>query len=212
VKPDRQILGESKPLMSAVTAACPPLPSDEQLLSCFAAGDRSALDELFRRYRQPAYRVAYRLLGHEADALDAVQEGFVKALTHLHGFQGRSSFKTWLLRVVSNAALDLGRQRGRREALSLEAADSQEPMADARMTTADESAKGLEREDLRAALDRALSSLSEAQRQTFVLYADAELSYREVADALGISIGTVMSRLFYARQKLRTFLSERTTL
>src|SRR2546429_8240807 len=92
------------------------LPSDEQLLARHAAGDRLALEELFRRYRQPAYRVAYRLLGNEADALDAVQEGFVKVLTNLANFQGRSSFKTWLLRVVSNAALDLGRQRGRRAA------------------------------------------------------------------------------------------------
>src|SRR6516164_10605414 len=107
--------------MAAFTASCPPVPSDEQLLACFARGDRDALEELFRRYRSPAYRVAYRLLGHEADALDAVQEGFVKALTHLDGFRGQSSFKTWLLRVVSNAALDLGRQRGRRETLSLDA-------------------------------------------------------------------------------------------
>src|ERR1700676_5094797 len=106
--------------MAAVTAPSPPAPSDELLLERFAAGERTALEELFRRYRQPAYRVAYRLLGNEADALDAVQEGFVKALTHLSGFQGRSSFKTWLLRVVSNAALDLGRQRGRRETLSLD--------------------------------------------------------------------------------------------
>src|SRR6184192_4440542 len=102
--------------MSAATAPCPPAPSDVQLLDRFAAGDRGALDELFRRYRQPAYRVAYRLLGNEADALDAVQEGFVKVLTNLALFEGRSSFKTWLLRVVSNAALDLGRQRGRRAA------------------------------------------------------------------------------------------------
>src|SRR5215831_5093944 len=98
-------------------APCPCASSDEQLLARFGAGEQGALDELFRRYRQPAYRVAYRLLGNEPDALDAVQEGFVKALTHLSGFQGRSSFKTWLLRVVSNAALDLGRQRGRREAV-----------------------------------------------------------------------------------------------
>src|SRR5262249_30541765 len=108
--------------MTAALAPCPPVPSDECLLARFARGERHALDELFCRYRQPAYRVAYRLLGNEADALDAVQEGFIKALTHLHGFQGRSSFKTWLLRVVSNAALDLGRQRGRRETLSLDAA------------------------------------------------------------------------------------------
>ena len=68
---------------------------------------------------------------------------------------------------------------------------------------------GLERADLRVMLDRALASLPEAQRRTFVLHADGGLSYREVADALEISIGTVMSRLFYARQKLRAFLAER---
>src|SRR5436305_7956312 len=91
------------------------LPSDEQLLDRAGRGDRDALQELFRRYRGLAYRVAYRLLGNEADALDAVQDGFIKVLTHMNGFEGRSSFKTWLLRIISNAALDLGRQRGRRE-------------------------------------------------------------------------------------------------
>src|SRR6266705_3546110 len=95
--------------------------SDEALLTQAVAGARESLDELFRRYRLVAYRVAHRLLGNEADALDAVQEAFVKALVHLPSFQGRSSFKTWMLRVVSNAALDLGRQRGRRETISFDA-------------------------------------------------------------------------------------------
>src|SRR5579871_2839290 len=131
--------------MATLIAPCPPSASDEQLLACYAAGHREALDELFRRYRQPAYRVAYRLLGNEADALDAVQEGFVKALTHLAGFQGRSSFKTWLLRVVSNAALDLGRSRGRREAGRLDAADNGDGATSARLLSADEAGKGLER-------------------------------------------------------------------
>jgi RNA polymerase sigma-70 factor (ECF subfamily) len=197
--------------MAFVTAPCLPASSDEVLLERFAAGERAALEELFGRYRQSAYRAAFRLLGNEPDALDAVQEGFVKALTHLSGFQGRSSFKTWLLRVVSNAALDLGRQRGRRVLLSLNAPGADEA-ADARLLTPDEAASGLERADLRTLLDEALATLSEAQRQTFVLHADAGLSYREVADATGVSIGTVMSRLFYARQKLREHLSQRTTL
>src|SRR5438105_4920293 len=156
-------------MIVGTTAPTLPVLSDAQLLDRFAAGDRLALDELFCRYRQPAYRVAYRLLGNEADALDAVQEGFVKALTHLHGFQGRSSFKTWLLRVVSNAALDLGRQRGRREALSLESVGSVDGSARGEPSTADEAGKGLEREDLRSVLDQALATLSESQRQTFVL-------------------------------------------
>ncbi len=195
--------------MAAFTASCPPVPSDEQLLACFAAGRREALEELFRRYRTPAYRVAYRLLGHEADALDAVQEGFVKALTHLDGFRGQSSFKTWLLRVVSNAALDLGRQRGRRETVSLPGGGFADGEAAGPAIPADPT-RGLERADLRRALDEALATLPEAQRRTFVLHADGGLSYREVADVLGISIGTVMSRLYYARQKLRAFLAERT--
>ena len=180
-------------------------PSDEQLLVRSAAGERSALEELFRRYRQIAFRVAYRLLGNEADALDAVQDGFVKALVHLPRFQGRSSFKTWLLRVVSNASLDLGRQRGRRETVSMDALRCRgdcgcEPL-DAPMQDRD-----LDLDDLRRQLNKALAQLSPVQRQTFVLHAEAELSYREIADTLGISIGTVMSRLFYARQRLRTIM------
>src|SRR6266513_3926106 len=113
-----------------------PLLGDHELLAHAARGCKDALDELFQRHRLVAYRVAYRLLGNEADALDAVQEAFVKALTHLPGFQGRSTFKTWLLRVVSNAAMDLGRQRGRREALSLDAAVPRDA-ADARLLTHD---------------------------------------------------------------------------
>jgi RNA polymerase sigma-70 factor (ECF subfamily) len=195
--------------MAVVTALPPPVESDDQLLARFAAGQRDALEELFRRYRLLAYRVAFRLLGHEADALDAVQEAFIKALTHLDGFQGRSSFKTWLLRVVSNAALDLGRQRSRRDMVSLDAPtgdhrDSVQPLE------FHDPARGLERADLRRLLEQALATLSEAQRRTFVLHADAGLNYREVAEVLGISIGTVMSRLFYARQKLRAYLTRRT--
>jgi RNA polymerase sigma-70 factor (ECF subfamily) len=197
--------------MATISAISPPVLSDEQLLARLAGGDREALEELFQRYRLVAYRVAHRFLGHEADALDAVQDGFVKALTHLPSFQGRSSFKTWLLRVVSNAALDLGRQRGRRETLSL---DLQAPGEQEKLQPAGgpDPALGLERADLRRLLDRALAALPEAQRQTFVLHADAELSYREVAEVLGISIGTVMSRLYYARQKLRAFLAPWVTL
>lgn len=193
--------------MPALSVVAPVVPSDNQLLARFAGGDRSALEELFVRHRGLAFRVAFRLLGNEADALDAVQEGFIKALAHLNGFQGRSSFKTWLLRVVTNASLDLGRQRGRRQSQSLETLargdhDNQEPMV------LIDPAERLHRSDLRVALDCALAQLSHAHRRTFVLHVEGELSYREVADVLGISIGTVMSRLYYARVKLRDHLKE----
>src|SRR6516165_3785887 len=194
--------------MTLCTAASTICLSDEHLLNRFLAGERCALDVLFGRYRLAAYRVAYRLLGNEADALDAVQEGFVKALTHLHGFRGRSSFKTWLLRVVTNASLDLGRQRGRHEGLSMDGLPTAE-REELEPATRENPARALERADLRWQLNDALARLPEAQRRTFVLHAEAELSYREVADILGISIGTVMSRLYYARQKLRLLLKER---
>jgi RNA polymerase sigma-70 factor (ECF subfamily) len=181
-------------------------PSDQLLLQRVAAGDAAGLEELFHRYRGVAYRVAYRLLGHEADALDAVQDGFVNALTRLDRFRGRSSFKTWLLRVVSNAALDLGRARRRRTARISGPTPTDDPrLAD---ETLPHPGAELERADLRRLLEEALATLPEAQRQTFVLHADGGLTYREVADALGISIGTVMSRVFYARQRLKTVLAE----
>lgn len=189
-----------------VTPPPAPPPSDAVLLQRFASGERAALDELFRRYRGVAYRVAYRLLGREADALDAVQDGFVKALTHLDRFRGHSSFKTWLLRIVSNAALDLGRER-RRNARVPQAPRDEPPdrYGPAGLPPPD---AGLLRADLRAKLDAALARLPEPQRQTFVLHVEGGLSYREVAETLGISIGTVMSRLFYARQKLQTLLAD----
>lgn len=181
---------------------------DEQLLNQYSEGDRVALERLFDRYRLPAFRVAFRLLGNEADALDAVQEGFIKALTHLDTFERRSSFKTWLLRVVSNASLDLGRQRKRRETVNLDSAVVQHQPSTP-LHIEERAGHRLERAELRSLLDEALMELSESQRQTFVLHADAGLSYREVADVMGISIGTVMSRLFYARQKLRSWLEQR---
>jgi len=179
--------------------------TDSELIGWIAQGDPDALDELFRRHRGIAYRVAYRLLNHEADALDAVQDGFANALTHLDRFRGNSSFKTWLLRIVSNAALDLGRQRRRRDSrYSAEVADENNGPADDMPPPE----AGLERADLRKRLADALAAIPDQQRQTFALHIDGELSYQEVADTLGISIGTVMSRIFYARKRLQSLLAD----
>ncbi len=198
--------------MAVVRTSPPAAPlSDEHLVSRFLRGDRAALEDLFIRHREIAYRVAYRLLGNEADALDALQEGFIKALTHLHGFEWRSSFKTWLLRIVSNAALDLGRQRGRRETIPIDAIDWHEQDA-GRFAPNFDPIQDVEQVELRQALDAALAELPEAQRRTFVLHVDGGLSYREIAEVMKISIGTVMSRLFYARQKLKGLLAPRMTV
>ncbi|MSR52260.1 MAG: sigma-70 family RNA polymerase sigma factor [Gemmataceae bacterium] len=186
----------------------PPPDGEDVIVARAVRGDGAALDELFRRHRDHAYRVAYRLLGNSEDALDALQEGFIKALTHLHGFERRSSFKTWLLRVVSNAALDLGRQRRRREKLSADATSRATSESGSTPEHADP-CREAEESDLRNAVADALMMLPESQRRTFVLHVDGGMSYREVAETMGISIGTVMSRLFYARQKLRGILASR---
>jgi RNA polymerase sigma-70 factor (ECF subfamily) len=178
------------------------LTPDETLVGRIRAGDGRAREELFHRHWGVAYRVAYRLLGHEQDALDAVQEALLKAITHLDDFDGRSGFRTWLLRIVTNAALDAGRRRSRHSILSL--GDGSGPGAEPACD--DDPAGGLHREDLRRLLDAALSRLSPALRTAFVLFAEAGLSYKEIAAVQEVPLGTVMSRISAARHKLQAIL------
>lgn len=178
---------------------------DEALVALARAGDASAREELFRRHREIAYRVAHRYLGRDQDAEDAVHDAFVKVLRHLDAFDGRSGFRTWLLRIVTNAALDAGRKRRRRPTLSLDEGDS--GGFDVASDSDEDPSAGLHRADLRRTLDAALATLSPAIRSTFILRAEAGLSYEEIAACQDVPIGTVMSRLYYARQKLQACLA-----
>jgi RNA polymerase sigma-70 factor, ECF subfamily len=175
---------------------------DEQLLRRARAGEGSAYEELFQRYRSDAYRYAYRLLGNEQDALDVVQEALLKAFSALRDFDGRSGFRTWLLRIVTNAALDWGRRRKRRPS---GAGGEFQPVGFA-ATSDDDPARRLHRDDLRRALDRALGHLTPTIRTTFVLFAELGLSYKEIAETQRVPIGTVMSRIHAAREKLQATL------
>jgi len=178
--------------------------TDEHLVHLARGGDRSATEELFRRHWAVAHRVAFRLLGHEQDAQDATQESLIKALAHLGDFDGRSGFRTWLLRIVTNAAFDSGRKRKRRPSLGLGspdgATDGFEP------STVDDPTHELRRQDLRRTLDAALNRISPKQRQTFVLFAEGGMTYEEIAAIQDVPIGTVMSRIYYARTKLQSYL------
>jgi RNA polymerase sigma-70 factor (ECF subfamily) len=174
---------------------------DETLVWQARAGDRSAREELFHRHRNESYRCAYRLLGHEQDALDVVQEAMLKAFSALADFDGRSGFRTWLLRIVTNTAYDWGRRRKRRpggrggdESPDLEAAINEDP------------ARRLHQQDQRLKIDQALSRLSSTLRETFILFAEVGLSYKEIAETQDVKIGTVMSRIFAAREKLKAEL------
>jgi RNA polymerase sigma-70 factor (ECF subfamily) len=172
---------------------------DEILVRRARAEDSGAREELFQRYREDAYRVAYRLLGHEQDALDVVQESLIKAFLGLGDFDGRSGFRYWLLRIVGNTALDWGRRRKRRAI---------QPISNGRGSWAEpalleDPARSLHQQDLRRALDKALGQLSPKIRTTFVLFAELGLSYKEIAETEAIPIGTVMSRINAAREKLQ---------
>jgi len=178
---------------------------DAERVERLKKGDSKAFDELFRQHREAAYRIAYRLLGNAEDALDVVQESFIHVLRGIGSFRGQSSFKTWLYRIVTHAALDWRRCRAVRSAASLDAESILEPAAKGdrrRSPTAEASAA-----DLKEAIDKALMNVSEKNRVALVLYAIEGMSYKEVAEALGISVGTVMSRIFNARQRLRELLA-----
>ena len=161
--------------------------------------DPAAREELFQRYRDDAYRMAYRYLGHEQDALDVVQEALIKAFLGLGDFDGRSGFRYWLLRIVVNTAMDWGRRRKRRTILSIGNGRSELPEP----AFHDDPARGLEQQDLRRTLNKALDDLSPKIRMTFVLFAEAGLSYKAIAETQEIAIGTVMSRINAARKKLQ---------
>lgn len=108
---------ERNAVFALTSGRCATALSDEQLLQRIAQNQPGARDAMFRRYGVVAYRVAHRVLGNDADACDAVQEAFLQVFRKLQGFQGRSSFKTWLLTIVENAAQKLLRQRKSRDRL-----------------------------------------------------------------------------------------------
>jgi len=183
--------------------------TDEELVTKALAGERDAFRELFERYRSRAYRVAYRFLGTREDSLDVVQEAFIKAYRGLEGFERRAKFRTWLMRIVTNTCLDL-RRRGRANSATTSLTDEiiqmtpQESQPHRREETAlDKMAYG----ELQQALSRALDELSDAHRTVFVLHTEEGMTYREIAESLGISEGTVMSRLYHARKRLQKILS-----
>ena len=174
---------------------------DETLVRQARAGDRSACEELFQRHRSDSYRCAYRLLGHEHDALDVVQEAMSKAFSALGDFDGRSGFRTWLLRIVTNTAYDTGRRRKRRpEGHGGDELVAHEP------ANMDDPARHLHQIDQRHAIDQALGRLSPTLRETFILFAELGFSYKEIAETQNVKIGTVMSRIFAAREKLKADL------
>jgi RNA polymerase sigma-70 factor (ECF subfamily) len=170
-------------------------------------GDLTSFEELVARHRDKIYARAYSMMRHEEEALDLSQDAWVKGWQRLAQFQGDSSFITWMTRIVINLCLDQLRKQKRQRAESIEAMEEdggverQMPVVQANPTA------GLERVELRERIDRALAQLSHEHRTVLVLHEFEELEYKEIAGRMKCSIGTVMSRLFYARRRMASLLA-----
>lgn len=161
------------------------------------------------RYQGRAHRLALRVLRDEEQARDAVQDAFLKVYRSLGRFEGRSSFYTWLYRLVLNVCLDLRRRDRSDRHVEWDDSRSVEPMMGtegAPGTLEPPQADAALRRELREQMAAAIEALPEAARETLILREVDGLSYAEIAEALQIPKGTVMSRLYYARRKVREVL------
>jgi len=184
-------------------------PNEWVLVQRAAGGDRAAQRELFELYREAAYAVAFRVTGRHEDALDVVQDAFIKAFDGLPDFQRESGFKTWLLRICTNRALDLLRARKVRLANSIDAGPDDDGHGDSGIAASEPGPdSGLEQSETAERIRLAVEQLPPQQRAVFALFAAGELSYGEIAAALDVPIGTVMSRLYHARRRLHELLGD----
>ena len=173
---------------------------DQALVERFRKGDREAFTELVVRYQRPIYNAAFWILRSADDARDIAQAVFLKVAEHLDEYDSQYRFFSWIYRIAVNESLNLLRRNGHEEALDEEAdfPESESANPEAR-------ARAVERT---RDIERALLSMSSADRAVIVLRHFSECSYQEIAQILDIDEKTVKSRLFEARNRLRTLLQD----
>jgi RNA polymerase sigma-70 factor (ECF subfamily) len=182
---------------------------DRALIERAQNGETSAFRELVQRHQRRAFAIAFSLVKDEEDAREVVQEAFIRVYRGLAQFHGGSSFFTWLYRIVTNLSIDVIRRPARRDTTldeSIELDDTTDaPMA--RFEAADP-LDAVHRSELRQRIEAALGELPPYHRGVIVMRELQGMSYEEIAEAMGVSKGTVMSRLFHARRKLQKVLSD----
>ncbi|MFN7139150.1 MAG: RNA polymerase sigma factor [Limisphaerales bacterium] len=181
---------------------------DDVLVKSAQKGDMAAFEELVARHRDKIYARAYSMMRNEEEAIDLSQEAWVKAWQRLVQFQGDSSFATWMTRIVINLCLDQIRKNKRQRAESIDQIDEELGGIERQMPVVTVNpTEGLERSELRQRIDEALGKLSHEHRTVLVMHEFEDLEYKEIAKRMKCSIGTVMSRLFYARRKMASLLA-----
>ena len=179
---------------------------DEQaLIDSARKGEARAFNQLVLLYQSMAYNVAYRILNDPDAAADATQDAFLKAFKAMRKFRG-GSFKAWLLRIVTNACYDQLRRRQRRPASSLDDLPVDADHSPYLYDPAEQPDEVVERRELGNTIQAGIATLPLEQRTVLVLSDVQGLSYNEIADVTGLSLGTVKSRLSRARARVRDYL------
>ena len=182
---------------------------DQALVKRSQEGELDAFNRLVERYQGRVFGLAYSMLGNRAAAEDATQESFTSAYRNIRGFRG-GSLRAWLLRIASNACIDVIRSSKRRQETSLEAA-TQDTGFDVPSTEESPEDYAM-RNELRQEIQLGLESLPEDQRLAVTLVDIQGLDYEEAAGAMGTSLGTLKSRLSRGRFRLRDYLLQRQEL
>ncbi|MDP9001643.1 MAG: sigma-70 family RNA polymerase sigma factor [Myxococcota bacterium] len=186
---------------------------DRVLIEKARAGDMGAFRGLVERHQRRAFALALTLVRDENDAREVVQDAFLRVFKSLSTFQGDSSFFTWLYRIVTNLSIDLMRKPGRQTRDIESIAPEQEDGADVDFPVfgvldGSDPSDVVRRREIAARLQTALDGLPSYHRAVIVMRELEGLSYDEMAQAMGVTKGTIMSRLFHARQKLQRALAD----
>ena len=186
--------------------------SELELVKRCQAGDTEAFDALVTRCRTRVFGMIYNMVHSEQDAWDLAQDSFLKAWKSIGRFRGQSSFYTWIYRIVMNVTIDWLRKKKIKggdaefdDAIQLREID---PASKTVPKTEALPHQLMERDEIRARIDNAIGQLSPEHRAVILMKEVDDMQYHEIAETLGCSIGTVMSRLFYARKKLQNLLRD----
>ena len=184
----------------------PSRPGDEaELIERAKKGDTEAFGTLVERYQRRVIGVAMAVVHNQEDALELAQETFVRAFENVSKFESRSSFSTWLYRIAANTAIDFRRREGRHPTTRGEEAETEIQRLPSGLG---DSFKEAQRNELRQRLNDALEELTPEHRAAILLREVEGLSYDEISEVMQCPRGTVMSRLHYARNRLREILKD----
>lgn len=203
--------------MPATLTATPTAPvrleapvADATLVRQAQAGDLEAFDELIRRYQERIYATVYHMTSSHEDANDLTQESFIKAFRALGSFKGDSSFFTWLYRIAVNKTINFLKQRKNRGAMSLNDLDFNAEHDPDLVSLISERTprRDINLAELQEKLNEAMQRLSEVHRLVVTLHDIQGLPHEEIGRIMDCNVGTVRSRLFYARQQLQAYLAD----